>query len=176
MKVNIPNINRKSSKIKVKIDPWDTWSLDTTLAPIIFSALLQLKNNKLGVPTEFADVGGDGSSRQYAFDFYDESYSDAFDVGLSKWKEALDKMIWAFYQVAFDNYSSKYHHGEMEIDWKELDETTYNPFTKKNEKLYEMVDMNPGDHWYDQVGQELHEKRIQEGLELFGKYYRALWD
>jgi hypothetical protein len=44
------------------------------------------------------------------------------------------------------------------------------------EKAYEMVDENPGEHWYDHIGHELHEERIQEGLELFGKYFRSLWD
>jgi hypothetical protein len=39
-----------------------------------------------------------------------------------------------------------------------------------------MVDKNPGAHWYDAEGHLLHEERIQEGLELFGKYYRSLWD
>jgi hypothetical protein len=39
-----------------------------------------------------------------------------------------------------------------------------------------MVDENPGEHWYDIVGHQLHEERIQEGLELFGKHLRDLWD
>jgi hypothetical protein len=39
-----------------------------------------------------------------------------------------------------------------------------------------MVDKNPDEHWYDHIGHQLHEARIQEGLELFGKYYRNLWD
>jgi hypothetical protein len=39
-----------------------------------------------------------------------------------------------------------------------------------------MVDKNPDAHWYDSEGHTLHEDRIQEGLDLFGKYFRALWD
>jgi hypothetical protein len=39
-----------------------------------------------------------------------------------------------------------------------------------------MVDKDPDAHWYDAEGHKLHEDRIQEGLELFGKYYRSLWD
>ena len=37
-------------KIKVKIDPWDTWSMDHTLAPIILPMLIQLKKEKHGAP------------------------------------------------------------------------------------------------------------------------------
>jgi hypothetical protein len=39
-----------------------------------------------------------------------------------------------------------------------------------------MVDKNPKEHWYDHIGSQEHEKRIQEGLELFGKHFRDLWD
>ena len=46
-------------KIDVRIDKFDTWSLDHTLANIILPALLQLKATKHGIPHEFvADVGG----------------------------------------------------------------------------------------------------------------------
>jgi hypothetical protein len=39
-----------------------------------------------------------------------------------------------------------------------------------------MVDKDPNSHWFDGDGLELHEKRIQEGLDLFAKYFRSLWD
>ena len=56
----------------------------------------------------------------------------------------------------------------------------YDYYTKliqgKVEETFQMVDRNPDDHWYDAEGHQLHEDRIQEGLDLFGKYFRALWD
>jgi hypothetical protein len=97
-----------------------------------------------------------------------------FDQGCKKWEEILDKMIWSFQQLVDDSYDSKYHHGHMKLGWKPIEIT--NPVTGVVENMYEMVDENPGEHWYDHVGHELHEDRIQEGLELFGKYYRNLWD
>jgi hypothetical protein len=39
-----------------------------------------------------------------------------------------------------------------------------------------MIDTNPEEHWFDAEGLQLHEDRIQEGLNLFAKYFRALWD
>ena len=39
-----------------------------------------------------------------------------------------------------------------------------------------MVDKNPTEHWYDIVGHQKHDERIQEVLELFGKFFRTLWD
>jgi hypothetical protein len=64
----------------------------------------------------------------------------------------------------------------MNISWEKSDKQWPNPITGKMEGTYEMVDNNPGEHWYDSVGHRLHEERIQEGLELFGKHFRSLWD
>jgi hypothetical protein len=44
------------------------------------------------------------------------------------------------------------------------------------EDTFQMVDKNPESHWTDFNGMRLHQERIQEGLELFGKYYQNLWD
>jgi hypothetical protein len=78
----------------------------------------------------------------------------------------MDKMIWSFQQLSLDDYGEKYHHGVMDIAWTETDALG----------MSTMVDNNPNEHWYDVVGHHLHEERIQEGLDLFGKYYRNLWD
>jgi hypothetical protein len=62
----------------------------------------------------------------------------------------------------------------MRWEWLELNPTAGN--TGVADKSYEMKDLNPDQHWLDIAGLELHEERIQEGLNLFGKYFRSLWD
>lgn len=177
MKINIGRYNKNSErKISVQIEKFDTWSLDHTLALIILPALIQLKATKHGVPGEFANVGGEDYNEQCSFDFYKESYNAAFNEKIKEWDEVLDKMIWSFQQIALEDYDSKYHHGKAKYDYVEVDKLYPNPVTGKMEKLYQMVDKNPDEHWYDHVGHMLHEDRIQEGLELFGKYFRNLWD
>ena len=106
MKVDIKNYRNggHSRKISVKIDDFDTWSLDHTLAIIIYPALLQLKNTKHGVPGEFADVGGESYGTQDSFDFYKESHNEAFDEGIKRWDEILNKIIWSFEQLLKDDY------------------------------------------------------------------------
>lgn len=177
MKVKIGKFRKNSDRtINVEIDKFDTWSLDHTLALIILPALIQLKETKHGVPNEFGNVGGENHDNQYCFDFYSESTDWAFEQRVKDWDEVLNKMIWSFEQLVKDDYDSLYHHGKAEYDFVECDKMHPNPVTGKIEKLYQMVDKNPSEHWYDYVGHQLHEQRIQEGLELFGKYYRALWD
>jgi hypothetical protein len=86
-------------------------------------------------------------------------------------------MIWSFQQIAIEDYDDQYHHGKIDIGWKKVPDKLFpNPVSGKQESLYQMVDKNPEEHWYDHKGHMLHEERIQEGLDLFGKYYRALWD
>jgi hypothetical protein len=50
-------LDRRTQKVKVHIDKWDTWSMDSTLAPIILPMLVQLKATKHGAPNvDNADV------------------------------------------------------------------------------------------------------------------------
>ncbi len=179
MKIKIGKYPKKSPrrKVDVTIDGYDTWSLDHTLALIIYPALLQLKATKHGVPSEFVnDVGGEDYSEQESFDFYKESHDEAWKEASKRWDDTLDKMIWSFEQLLKDNYDNLYHHGKSEYDWIETDKLYPNPITGKIEKTFQMVDKDPDSHWYDSEGNKLHEDRIQEGLELFGKYFRNLWD
>lgn len=179
MKVSIKPFPKKGGrrKINVQIERHDTWSLDHTLAIIIYPALIQLKATKHGVPSGLVDdVGGEDWSQQECFDFYKETHNESWEIAAKRWDEILDKMIWSFQQLAEDDYSKFYHHGKGEYDWLKTDKLYPNPITGKDEATWQMVDKNPNEHWYDHVGHQLHETRIQEGLELFGKYYRSLWD
>jgi len=178
MKINIGRYLKKgvNRKIDIKIEPFDTYSMDNTLALIILPMLLQLKATKQGVPQEFAEVGGEDYHAQDCFDFYKEDQKEMFDKRVKDWDTVLDKMIWSFQQISLEDYSQQYHHGKTDYDWIKTDEKILNPLTNKMETTYQMVDKDPDAHWYDSKGHMLHEERIQEGLELFGKYYRNLWD
>ena len=162
--------------IDVHIDPYDTWGLDHTLATIILPALIQLKHHKHGVPGEFCGGVGTDMYRNYCFDFIKEDENTVFDAKCKNWDDILDKMIWSFQQIVCDDYDEKYHHGTPNYSFEKSEYTYTNPTTGKVENTYQLIDKNPDEHWYDMVGHMLHEERIQEGLELFGKHYRSLWD
>lgn len=164
-------------KVDIQIDSWDTWNMDNTLAKIIYPMLIQLKATKHGVPSELVnDVGGEDYAQQDSFDFYKETHDESWKIGAERWDEILDKMIWSFGQIAYEDYDDLYHHGRGDYDWVETDRTFPNPITGKLEPTYKMVDKNPDEHWYDHVGHMKHQDKIQEGLDLFAKYFRSLWD
>jgi hypothetical protein len=169
--------NHGHRKISVEIEDFDTWNLDHTLAKIIYPALIQLRDTKHGVPGDFVNnVGGEDYSDQDSFDFYKETHKESWEEAAKKWDDVLDKMIWSFEQLANQDYDDQYHHGDAKFDWIKTDKPYPNPVTGKIESTYQMIDKNPDEHWYDHVGHKMHEDRIQEGLDLFGKYFRALWD
>jgi hypothetical protein len=96
MKVNLKPFPKNNSyrKIDVKIDNFDTWALDHTLAVIILPALIQLKQTKHGVPSEVVnDVGGEDWAPQTSFDFYKESHNESWEIASKRWDDILDKML-----------------------------------------------------------------------------------
>lgn len=171
MKVNLGKYHKHSNRrhIDVQIDRWDTWSLDHSLALIIYPALLQLKGNMPGVPMAFTDVGGDSSDDQKSFDFYAETYHEMVDLSSKKWEEIIDKMIWSFQQLILEDYTDRYFHITIPSPGKP-DYTTVKALSDPNSLCNDKSD------WVDYVGLKLHDDRIAEGLELFGKYYRSLWE
>lgn len=87
MKVHIGPY-RKNRKVSVRIDKYDTWNMDCTLAMIIHPMLVQLKATKHGSPyIEIEDLP------EHLRELDGE---DAVHV---QWDWVLDEMIWAFEQI-----------------------------------------------------------------------------
>ena len=151
MKVNIGPYTdgEEKRKIKVKAHGYDAWSADSTLAFVIAPVLKKLRGMVHGYPGEFVtEEDEDGSE------------------GMKKWKGILDKMIWAFEQVN-ENYEEQYFSGE--IDWG------FEPC--EDNKFISKMCRGPN-HTFkvDNDAIAAHEAKMQEGFDLFAKYYRNLWD
>jgi len=156
----------------VKIDRWDTWSMDSTLTPIILPMLKQLKKDKHGAPyTEDADVPERlRSTTKAAIKSKKESW-DTDCNHFKRWDWIMDEMIWAFEQLA-DDWEAQFHTGKSDIVWvpsKELD-------AKGKPLTYEMKAGPKDTRKWDKKGYMKHSARIDNGTRLFGKYFRALWD
>ena len=96
MKVNIENYtdDGEDQKIEVQIDPWDTWSMDYTLAPIILPMLKQLKETKHGAPNVDDEDVPEQLRSTSAPPKDNEWDTDKFHF--DRWDWALDEMIYAF--------------------------------------------------------------------------------
>lgn len=74
----------------VKIDPWDTWSMDHILAPIILPMLRQLIDTKHGAP--FVDL----EDRPEELRAERPTTYDVDEFHFQAWDWVLDEMIYAF--------------------------------------------------------------------------------
>ena len=152
--------SKKHRKIKVRIDEYDTWSTDSTLAYIILPMLKQLRDTKHGSPM-VDDEDLPVHMRHGDPDGYDNWVHH-------KWDWVLNEMIWAFEQLNDPDWEDKFVHGEPVYEEKEEEHPDYG-------EVYSLKQTNP-DYWVDYDGITEYNKRIQNGTRLFGKYYQNLWD
>ncbi len=140
----------------VKIDRWDTWSMDYTLSHIVVPMLKQLKETKHGAPfVDDEDVPEELKSTSAP---PKENDYDTDENHFKRWDWALNEMIWAFEQNLDTNSEEKFF-DHAEWDEKEKD------FGKNLHKIK-----------IDQPGLKIHQDRKANGFRLFGKYYSGLWD
>jgi hypothetical protein len=153
----------------VKIDRWDTWSMDSTLADIILPMLKQLQKDKHGspfvddedVPEELKSTSAPPKENEY----------DTDANHFKRWDYVLDEMIFAFECKVDDSWEEKFSSGEIDhktvaCNWDENGKAT----------MYQMVDGPNHTYKLDMDGMQEVQKRITNGFRLFGKYYEGLWD
>ena len=130
----------------VKIDDYDTWSMDGTLAKIILPMLYEIRKSKCGAPAT-DDIDVPEELRSTSAPAKENSWdTDAF--WFDRWNWILDEMIFAFESIVHDNWEDPFFTG---------------------------MDGPKDSRKWDKEGWMIVEERIQNGLVLFGKYYRGLW-
>lgn len=152
--------SKKKRRVSIRIDEYDTWNMDRTLAMIILPMLKQLRETKHGSPhVEDTDVpenlqtGGD-------------------DLVHERWSWVLDEIIWAFEQHQPDcDWEEQYTNGKIDYRSEPCD------FDENGKpKLYRLVEGPNHTAVTDWDGRQAHQTRIDNGFRLFGKYYQSLWD
>jgi hypothetical protein len=143
----------------VKIDRWDTWSMDHSLAHIIHPMLVQLQKDKHGAPyTEDDDVP------EYLRSYMAQPKENEWDTDslhFMRWDWILKEMIWAFEQKLKADDEDQF------FDHSECDDEKF-PWNKDGQYVSKLK--------LDREGLEAHQKRKANGFRLFGVYYQNLWD
>jgi hypothetical protein len=147
----------------VRIDKYDTWSMDSTLTLIILPMLKQLQASKQGspfiddedVPEELRSTNAPPKENEWDID----------DNHHKRWDWVLAEMIWGFEQYDTD-WESQYQSGESDWVFKEVEGTDYSELVNGPNHTLKI----------DRDGLKAHDERISNSLRLFGKYFRALWD
>jgi len=146
----------------VKIDKWDTWSMDSTLTRIILPMLKQLKKDKHGAPhVDNEDVPANLRDKRRVLPKNGETDKNWF----KRWDHVLNEMIWSFTELNKPDWADQFWTGKIDHKW-----------IKKDDGNYELKKGPKHTLKFDKKGHAKHWARIQNGLRLFGKYYTALWD
>lgn len=132
--------SKRKRKIKVKIDNYDVWNADVTLAHIILPVLKKLKEDKTGSPW----VAPEDSNPLYHPRMYPKQNNphDWDDGNHDRWRWVLDEMIFSFESILDEDFDEQFISGNGRYDFDRM---------------------------------KLVYARIDNGLMLFGKYYRGLW-
>lgn len=160
MKVKLGDY-KDDREISIKIDEWDTWSMDHTLALIAHPMLIQLRDTTNGSPfIEFEDrpehLIGTVPVRERGD--IDEFHHDA-------WQWVLTEMIHAFASKLEDDWQSQFYSGEADWQMEDMEEDFSKMIKGPNHTLE-----------IDVEGMKVYQERISNGFRLFGKYYENLWD
>ena len=146
--------NRYERKIQVRIDYWDVWGADHSLAVIIVPVLKLLKEKKQSAP--FVDDDDVPEHlRSTACPPVEEYHTD--DNHFRRWDWVLDEMIWAMEQVANEDGDEQF------FDHSDVDDAD-----EINDQIRKIK--------FDKAGYDTYQHRVDHGLRMFGKYFRALWD
>jgi len=157
----------------IKIDHYDTWSMDHTLSPIILPMLKQLKAAKHGSPfVDDEDVPDELKSTAAP---PKENEWDTDENHFRRWDWVMSEMIFAFECKTDDSWEDAFRSGEHDITWIPVD-AAGNEVAKGEHKYYQMGKGPKDTYQCDYDAMRVVEARIQNGFRLFGKYYQALWD
>lgn len=155
--------SKQKRSVKVRIDEFDTWSMDHTLAYIITPMLKQLQASKHGapfvndedVPEELKSTSAPPKENEYDTDVNH----------FKRWDYVLNEMVWAFEQHALDNDPDF---------WIEQPVGMYFEPCTDNPSLSTMKYDKEG--VFDQEAYNAYHERKTNGFRLFGRYYQNLWD
>lgn len=142
----------------VKIDHYDVWSMDHTLAHILVPMLKELQRVKHGAPNvDLADVPRHlhpTAAQQKKFNTIGHTDPKFF----KRWDWVLAEMIWAHEQFLLDDPDGRFYDHSLAQDSKDDLNTQVSKIK------------------VDRKGLKAYHDRWSNGLRLFGKYYRNLWD
>ena len=166
---------RRERKIKVHVDRWDVWNANETLAHVILPVLKKIREDKQGAPfVDSKDVPKELRPKKLTKKQKENGAVD--DKHFERWDWVLDEMIFAFECMVDDSWEDQFFTGESDIVWTNVDLDGNEVDDDFDGMIYYRMDKGPNDtRHFDKEGYDKYSKRIDEGLRLFGKYYRGLW-
>lgn len=159
--------SKKKRRAYVRVDGYDTWNADHTLALIITPLLKEMLERKHSSPrVDDEDVPEDLRSTSAPELTEDEKNCGHIDDNwLKRWEYVLGEMIWAFEQHANPEWEDQYHSGVVDTYFEKVEGTNYSEMKNGPNHTFKV----------DREGMAKHRARMDNGRRLFAKYYESLW-
>ena len=139
----------KQQRIERGFDDTECWNLESTIAGFVLPRLKHFKEHNNGYP---------GNDEIPTFE---------------KWNEVLDKMIYAFNHIVNEDKYDDEKQNRHGVDFLEMYTFEKQPdgssIMAKTPKYNEQAMENYRNEQIEDM------KKVDEGLQLFGKYFRNLW-
>jgi hypothetical protein len=159
----------------VKIDRYDTWSMDHTLAHIILPMLKQLKEKQHGAGYVDDEDVPEGIGLRSTEALPKENEWDTDSNHFERWNWVMNEMIFAFECKIDDSWEDAFREGEIDMLWVPVD-VHGNEVPRGEHKYFRMKDGPKNTYKCDYDGMKVVQNRIDNGFRLFGRYYQNLWD
>jgi len=167
----------KQQKVRVHVDDWDVYEAQTTFSYIILPVLERLREEKQGAPfVDKEDVPKELHDKKLT-----KKQKEQGEVGenhFKRWDYVLDAMIWSFREITQDKPGEEeFFTGKSDLIFTKTDVHGKEVSDDYDGVIYHRMDRGPNDtQKVDWEGLQTYEDRIDYGLRMFGKYFRALWD
>jgi hypothetical protein len=137
------------------------WGLDTTICRFVLPRLKEFRNNVQGHPSGLVPAE------------VEENEDENFSQGMEEWKKILDKMIFSFECILNDNEDIDIPHIKFKFVQKnENDKFSYMEYDATPEE----IEQHKKDFEVYMKKLNARQEVIQEGLQLFAKYFETIWD
>ena len=147
--------NLKKRRVVIRIDDYDVWSADNTIALIAHPLLLKLAENKQGAP--FVD---DADVPEHLRSTAAPAKENEWDTDANhfvRWDWVLEEMLFAMGEIANGKTGEEKFYDHSSVD--------------KTQSISKQVDAIK----IDRAGVDAYTKRVQNGCRLFGVYFQNLW-
>ena len=152
---------RKRQKWTTGFPHEESWDFKSALASWALPRLKHMKDNLHGYPSRL--IPEEKLEEMFAGkEVVREGWDIREESGMKEWNKILDKIIWSF-----ENHDNEPTPTEPENYDSRCNMTKYDDGSTE----YEHLDDRP----WDWTECEVHDKKVQEGLDLFAKYYKDLW-
>ena len=149
----------------------ERWNLFHTFSVYIAAGLKDfLSHNICSIPCAFSD-------EDHPFDLEKATLNG--ETGEKAWRGTIEKMLWSFEQLRDDCPDSPFNKWEDKQFWSLIDsgilpmEISEEPDENGLRAVKINGEETPQEIW---DADKLYHQKIQEGIDLFAKYFRDLWD